>query len=54
MVHRALYRYVVVFLATSTFVIVVTLTSDSGMAEIFTAGAAYAAVLVVFVSGNGF
>lgn len=46
-------RFVIVFIASTIFVSIVTVASEAGMAEIFGAGAAYIAVLVVFVSGNG-
>jgi hypothetical protein len=48
-----LIRFVVIFVAATLFVSSVTLASQASMAEIFAAGAAYAAVLVVFVSGHG-
>ena len=52
-VQRAVYRFIVIFIAAASFVVVVTVASTATMAEIFAAGAAYAAVMVVFVSGNG-
>ncbi|KAI9714260.1 MAG: hypothetical protein M1820_000219 [Bogoriella megaspora] len=48
-----LVRFIIVFIAATLFVSVLTVASTVGMGEIFAAGAAYAAVLVVFVSGNG-
>ena len=52
-VHKATLRFVVVFVSDALFVSAVTGLSQASIAEIFVAGATYAAVLVVFVSGNG-
>lgn len=46
-------KFVVIFIAATAFVSGVTAASLASMAEIFVAGATYAAVLVVFVSQNG-
>lgn len=52
-VQETLLRFVIIFVAASLFVTTITVASNATMAEIFAAGAAYSAVLVVFVSGNG-
>ena len=46
-------RFMIIFLATALFITVVTAISKATMSEMFVAGAAYAAVLVVFVASNG-
>jgi hypothetical protein len=53
-VQETLERFVFIFVAATLFVTLVALASKASIAEIFAAGAAYSAVLVVFVSGNGF
>jgi hypothetical protein len=53
-VQETLERFVVIFVAATLFVTLVALASKASITEIFAAGAAYSAVLVVFVSGNGF
>lgn len=52
-VEETLERFVVIFVAATCFVTLVALGSEASIAEVFAAGAAYSAVLVVFVSGNG-
>lgn len=52
-VVKTLLRFVILFVAATLFVFAITITSQASMTEIFAAGAAYTAVLVVFVSGNG-
>lgn len=46
-------KFVIIFVAASVFVSSVTILSAASIGEVFAAGAAYAAVMVVFVSGNG-
>ncbi|CZR60336.1 uncharacterized protein PAC_10232 [Phialocephala subalpina] len=50
---RAAWRLVTIFFVATIFVVSMTVVSEARLVEIFAAGAAYAAVLVVFVSGNG-
>lgn len=52
-VERAAWRLITIFFAATIFVVSITVVSEARLVEIFAAGAAYAAVLVVFVSGNG-
>lgn len=52
-VGQTLERFIILFAASSCFVMAIALASEASMAEIFAAGAAYSAVLVVFISGNG-
>jgi len=52
-VTRTLFRFIVLFISSTLFVAIVTVASQVTLGEIFAAGAAYTAVLVVFVSGNG-
>lgn len=52
-VQQTLFRFIILFAAATCFVLVVSLASEANMAEIFAAGAAYSAVLVVFISGDG-
>lgn len=52
-VQRAAWRFVTIFFAATIFVVSITVVSEARLVEIFAAGAAYAAVLVVFVSNNG-
>jgi predicted membrane-bound spermidine synthase len=52
-VQQIVVRFIIIFAAATCFVVVITVASKASMAEIFAAGAAYSAVLVVFVSGNG-
>ena len=52
-VSSTVLRFVVIFIAATLFVSVLTIASRVNMSDVFAAGAAYAAVLVVFVSGNG-
>ncbi|KAL9091121.1 MAG: hypothetical protein Q9165_005048 [Trypethelium subeluteriae] len=46
-------RFVIIFVSATLFVSLLTLSSQARITEVFAAGATYAAVLVVFVSGNG-
>lgn len=46
-------KFIVIVIAASTFISTLTTISPAGMAEVFVAGATYAAVLVVFVSQDG-
>jgi hypothetical protein len=52
-VTRTLVRFIVLFISATMFVLAVTIASQASLGEIFASGAAYTAVLVVFVSGNG-
>jgi hypothetical protein len=52
-VTRTRFRFIVLFISSTIFVAIVTIASQATLGEIFAAGAAYTAVLVVFVSGNG-
>lgn len=52
-VERSLTKFVIIFVAASVFLLSVTIFSAASIGEVFAAGAAYAAVMVVFVSGNG-
>jgi hypothetical protein len=52
-VQQTLVRFIIIFTTATCFVTTLTVASKATMAEIFAAGAAYSAVLVVFVSGNG-
>lgn len=51
-VERTLIRFIVLFISSTFFVTVVTVANQATLGETFAAGAAYSAVLVVFVSGN--
>jgi hypothetical protein len=46
-------RFIIIFIASALFIGSVTALSQATMSEIFVAGAAYAAVLVVFIASNG-
>ncbi|OCK98030.1 uncharacterized protein K441DRAFT_674686 [Cenococcum geophilum 1.58] len=46
-------RFLVIFFSTSSFVTALIFTTPAGMLETLAAGAAYAAVLAVFIVGNG-
>jgi hypothetical protein len=52
-VQKTLSKFFIVFVSSSVFIVSVTIFSNGGLGEVFAAGAAYSAVLVVFVSGNG-
>jgi len=52
-VTRTIIRFIVLFISATMFVLAVTIASQASLGEIFATGAAYTAVLVVFVSGNG-
>ena len=52
-VNKTALRFVIIFLAATAFVSTITAVSKAKTIEIFVAGATYAAVLVVFVAGNG-
>lgn len=52
-VQSVLGRFVIIFVASAIFVTTITVVSNAKMVEVLAAGAAYAAVMVVFVSGNG-
>jgi hypothetical protein len=52
-VQKSLTKFVIMFVAASVFVMAVAILSKASLGEVFAAGAAYAAVMVVFVSGNG-
>lgn len=52
-VHGVVGRFVIIFVASTLFVAGLVIGTRTGIVEILAAGAAYAAVMVVFVSGNG-
>ncbi|KAF2236489.1 hypothetical protein EV356DRAFT_482261 [Viridothelium virens] len=52
-VSTTVHRFVIIFVSATLFVSLLTLASKARITEVFAAGATYAAVLVVFVSGNG-
>jgi len=52
-VENTVPKFAIIFGSTSLFVTAVSVISKARMAEVFGAGAAYAAVMVVFVSGDG-
>jgi hypothetical protein len=52
-VQHILYRFIIVIAAATCFVMVISIASGASITEIFAAGAAYSAVLVVFISGVG-
>ncbi|KAK2753577.1 hypothetical protein FQN54_007354 [Arachnomyces sp. PD_36] len=51
-IEATVYRFVTIFMSSAIFVVFITMASAASMPEIFAAGAAYAAVMVVFVSGD--
>lgn len=52
-VEKTVPKFVIICVASSTFVASISVLSNASIGEVFTAGATYAAVMVVFVSGNG-
>jgi hypothetical protein len=52
-VQRMLFKFIIIFVASTVFVISISTLSKGSMGEVFAAGAAYAAIIVVFVSGTG-
>jgi hypothetical protein len=46
-------RFTIIFIATALFIGAVTAISQAKLSEIFVAGAAYVAVLVVFIASSG-
>jgi hypothetical protein len=52
-VQKTLHKFLIIFFASTAFVVSIATLSKASMGEVFAAGAAYAAVMVVFVSGNG-
>jgi hypothetical protein len=53
LVHKIVFKLLIIFMAAAIFVISVSAFGGAGMGEVFVAGATYAAVLVVFISGSG-
>lgn len=52
-VHGVVGPFAIIFVASTLFVAGLVLDTRTGIAEIFAAGTAYAAVMVVFVAGIG-
>jgi hypothetical protein len=52
-VHGTAGRFGIIFAASTLFISALILGTATRITEVFAAGAAYAAVMVVFVSGNG-
>jgi hypothetical protein len=52
-VHGTVGRFAIIFVSSSLFVCLLSIGTYTGTTEVFAAGAAYAAIMVVFVSGNG-
>lgn len=52
-VHGTTGRFAIIFVASSLFIGRLSIGTKSGTTEVFAAEAAYAAIMVVFVSGNG-
>lgn len=52
-VERTVPRFLIMIVASTLFVLLISVLSKASVSEVFAAGAAYAAVMVVFVSGNG-
>lgn len=46
-------KFLIIFAAASAFVMSISILSEASLGEVLAAGAAYVAVMVVFVSGNG-
>lgn len=52
-VHGTIGRFVIIFVSSSLFIGLFSLGAATKTTEVFAAGAAYAAIMVVFVSDNG-